>query len=498
MRPRGGRVVAVLAPHGYPTPGEYATPYGSRVRGVAHDLKSAGPASVSAAASQMFHFVPHGSTLVPIPDHRGSTRANLALAHAIAAASGSAVADGLHRAPGDSQHGRSLAGAARLSADEIRMSWEGGPLRDPVFLIDNVVASGATAEAAARAIGRPVVVLAWADGSAPRRAPNPPGGPLAGWPVRRLAVGDELFHGRRDAGPGYSPKWPTFFSSRAAARRWAEERGEAGGSVYRFVAKDRASLLDLADYSDLTRVAEAIDERLGTSLASEDSFDPRDIAVAACSLGIDGWWIERADMGGPDVVVCRPAELLGRGRRVARGRRGNPPEAGALPARHGPTQRFIDAVESLLAADDGRRDIPRAASEALAAAAFDLDGGPAGQGKDRSAYSVGDGYVVKVARHARGEAANIDEAARWSSAGPAERPWLVPTLAAHGGGLWLVARRAGGPPGEAWLREFERWSETGRSRVRMPPRALVDAVEHGWDASDWLTYRGHPAMHDYA
>ena len=54
-----------------------------------------------------------------------------------------------------------------------------------------------------------------------------------------------------------------------------------------------------------------------------------------------------------------------------------------------------------------------------------------------------------------------------------------------------------------WLEAFESWGESGSAArtydgLPMPPRRLIEAVEHGFDRSDWCTWRGHPALYDYA
>lgn len=154
-----GPALAVLAPRLYPGRGEADSP----VRAVAHGLKAGDPRATATAAEAMAPLVPPGATLVPVPGHDGSTRANLRLAEAVARLAGAEVRDGLEREPSEGQYSRFLRGAPRLGPDEIRVRWAGGALRDPVLLVDNVVASGATALAAARALGRVAAVLAWAD-----------------------------------------------------------------------------------------------------------------------------------------------------------------------------------------------------------------------------------------------------------------------------------------------------------------------------------------------
>lgn len=153
----------MLAAHPYPAESSYGTPQADFVRGVAHDLKAAEPIAVRVAAAALAPLVPRGATIVPVPGSRGSTRENLVLAEAVARLSGARVSDGLERVPSESQYARRKRGLAPLRAEAMNVRWSGTPLRGVVVLIDNVVTTGATAEAARRAIGGDAVLLAWAD-----------------------------------------------------------------------------------------------------------------------------------------------------------------------------------------------------------------------------------------------------------------------------------------------------------------------------------------------
>lgn len=162
--PSSGRIL-VLAAHEYPRESEYATPDGAFIRSVAHDLKGADVAAIRVAAVSLAPMVPRHGVLVPVPGSRGSTRENLKLAEAISRLSGARVVDGLEREASESQHARRRAGKSPLTPDAMRVRWGGGIPRSPVFLVDNVLTTGATAEAARRAIGGDVVALVWADAS---------------------------------------------------------------------------------------------------------------------------------------------------------------------------------------------------------------------------------------------------------------------------------------------------------------------------------------------
>lgn len=165
-RNRAATHLAVVAPFAYPPEHDYTTDTGRFVRTVAHELKTADRAAVRVAAAAMAPLVPPGATLVPVPSSRGDTDANRALARAIGRLAGAPVRDGLGRERGESQHARRKRGLSALTADDQRVAWTGVPLRGPVALVDNVVTTGATLRAAARAVapgGGAVVGLAWAD-----------------------------------------------------------------------------------------------------------------------------------------------------------------------------------------------------------------------------------------------------------------------------------------------------------------------------------------------
>lgn len=163
----------VRAPHRYPRPERYGTPEGDFVRGTAHALKRAEPAAVERAARAMAALVPEGSDVVPVPGSDGSTSVNRRLAEAIVALRGGRVVDGLQRGPGESQHRRHASGLPRLTADEMPVSWAGGALRAPAVLVDNVVASGATLEACARALPVRAMAVVWADARVDRGWADP-------------------------------------------------------------------------------------------------------------------------------------------------------------------------------------------------------------------------------------------------------------------------------------------------------------------------------------
>jgi hypothetical protein len=149
------------------------SPEQEHVRDIANRLKSADVDAITEAADEMAQRLPANTILVPIPDHTGSSRANRALADAIAGRTGAPVFDVLARTtPVESSTDRRRAGGVGLTADEhaASLSVTGQlPLDKRIVLVDNVETTGATAEGARRALGRDADLIVYA------QAPVPPG-----------------------------------------------------------------------------------------------------------------------------------------------------------------------------------------------------------------------------------------------------------------------------------------------------------------------------------
>lgn len=157
-----------LAPKTYPSaPRSIATDQANHIRDVAERLKAAEPEALEEAADQMAPLVKPGARLIPIPDHTGSTQANRALASELARRVNGEVVDVLHRVPNEeSSFARRRQGEPGLTANEIRheLVKPAGDLEN-AYLVDNVVATGATATSARRALGEEVPVLSYAKDS---------------------------------------------------------------------------------------------------------------------------------------------------------------------------------------------------------------------------------------------------------------------------------------------------------------------------------------------
>jgi hypothetical protein len=128
-----------------------------RIRQVAYDLKIPTPAAIAIAAPLMAVLLGREPCwLIPVPSSCGSTEANMALCHAMKRIIPHArIVVGIRRIhPVESSCARRRRGLLGLSVDEHAFARCCGPLlRLPVWLVDNVVTTGATLRAAHLAFG---------------------------------------------------------------------------------------------------------------------------------------------------------------------------------------------------------------------------------------------------------------------------------------------------------------------------------------------------------
>lgn len=139
-------------------------------RAIAYGLRLGEADAVDRAAHEMAPLVEPGAVYVPMPDSAGSTRANCALAVAIAALAGGEVRDIVRRAGTvESSRLRRVAGAASLTPEaHLMVALEPPPVGRPLYLVDNVSASGNTIAAGREALGGGVG-LVFAHHQAPER-----------------------------------------------------------------------------------------------------------------------------------------------------------------------------------------------------------------------------------------------------------------------------------------------------------------------------------------
>lgn len=124
----------------------------------AHLVKMGDADAIELTARRLAPMIPSNAVLIPMPGRTGRATDMLALAEAVAKLTGNEVKDILRGKERESQHNAKLAGR-ELTAEELAMTaTEDIPVgMIPVF-IDNVVDTGATAEAAVKAVGRGVVI----------------------------------------------------------------------------------------------------------------------------------------------------------------------------------------------------------------------------------------------------------------------------------------------------------------------------------------------------
>lgn len=143
-----GRIVAdELREGNYFYCGEYYDASGL-YREISHGLKTGDDNAIEVASRQMAKLVPENSILVPVPSHTGNADCTLKLANAIAKITGSEVVDALK--------GRSRRSLYEMkkNGEKIDSGYLGFHLDKPikpgknVVFIDNVIATGTTANAA--------------------------------------------------------------------------------------------------------------------------------------------------------------------------------------------------------------------------------------------------------------------------------------------------------------------------------------------------------------
>lgn len=138
-------------------------------REISHGLKHGDDNAIEVASKQMAKLVPPNSILVPVPSHNGSAECTLKLANAIARVTGSEVVDALK---GKSR--RSLY-EMKKNGEKINSDYLGFYLDKPiksgknVIFVDNVIATGTTANAALATVDTGSVIAYAFDSSSFRK-----------------------------------------------------------------------------------------------------------------------------------------------------------------------------------------------------------------------------------------------------------------------------------------------------------------------------------------
>ena len=142
----------------YTSAGEYyANP---KLRELAHGVKDSDPEAIKEVARIMSKFIPDNSIIVPMPSRSGHSTTMLKLAEAISSIRGGSVevVDAIKGLPRASQYDSKKRGEPLTIKDMGFKSTIDLPAERPVFVIDNVVASGATGLAAIKAIPHAQIV----------------------------------------------------------------------------------------------------------------------------------------------------------------------------------------------------------------------------------------------------------------------------------------------------------------------------------------------------
>ena len=144
--------------------GNGMTPFisvGSHKKGLAElarRVKRGDKAAIGEVAELMAPIIPKDAVLIPAPSHTGRATYMLDVANAIAERTGSEVADILRGPEREMQYDRKKATGKAMTADELDVTVDGEvPAGKVPVVLDNVVATGNTAEACVQALGKGIV-----------------------------------------------------------------------------------------------------------------------------------------------------------------------------------------------------------------------------------------------------------------------------------------------------------------------------------------------------
>ena len=144
---------------------------GGRNSEMCHRIKDGDAEAIEIASEEMARKVPSNSVLIPIPSHTGRATYTLDLAKAIASKSNSKVLDVLEGVPRETIY--SMKKNGRIDLESLRMHLtEPLPKGKTIVFIDNVVASGTTANEALSHVDSGCVLSYAVDSHARSKSPE--------------------------------------------------------------------------------------------------------------------------------------------------------------------------------------------------------------------------------------------------------------------------------------------------------------------------------------
>lgn len=132
--------------------------YRTRLRPLAHKVKQGDVEAIQEVASLMAPIIPENAVLVPAPSHTGRATYMLDIANEIAKLTGAEVADVLQGIERGTQYEQKKTTGKAIASAEMGITVNGELPKGKIpVVLDNVVASGNTAEACIQALGTGIV-----------------------------------------------------------------------------------------------------------------------------------------------------------------------------------------------------------------------------------------------------------------------------------------------------------------------------------------------------
>lgn len=132
--------------------------YGGKLRDLARKVKRGDKAAIDEVAKLMVPIIPKDAVLIPAPSHTGRATYMLDVANAIAKITGCDVADVLRGTKRAMQYEQKKQTGKAITSAEMGVTVDGElPAGKVAVVLDNVVATGNTAEACVQALGKGIV-----------------------------------------------------------------------------------------------------------------------------------------------------------------------------------------------------------------------------------------------------------------------------------------------------------------------------------------------------